>query len=234
MTDRDFLAVMDATWPAAAYQHLGPWLIRRGAGGGKRVSAASVAGDWTPQDIPQAISAMQNLGQTPLFLIRAQDNDLDLNLDKMGFQIIDPVLVYTAPTAQLADQTTPHNYPHWPPLAITREIWAVAGIGPARLDVMERAERKTAILVRRQDRVAGVAFVALAGMTAMLHALEVSPDHRRQGSAQNLLTSAAGWAQRQGADTISLVVTTANAPARALYDKLGMQVVGGYHYRQRL
>ncbi len=231
MTDSDYLAVMDATWPAATYRRLGPWRIRRGAGGGKRVSAASVAGDWTVPDIAQAVSGMQELGQSPLFLIRAQDRDLDDHLDAMGFQIIDPVLVYAAPVAHLADDAP--SYPHWPPLAITREIWAQAGIGPARLDVMARVPEKTAILVRRQDRVAGVAFVAKAGNTAMLHALEVSPPHRRQGSAQNLLTSAAGWAQRQGADTLSLVVTVANSPARALYEKLGMSVVGGYHYRQK-
>lgn len=231
MTDNDFLAAMDATWPAAEYQRHGPWLIRKGAGGGKRVSAASVAGDWTPPDIPQAISAMQELGQSPLFLIRAQDTDLDQALDAMGFEIIDPVLVYIAPVGLLADDVG--CYPHWPPLAITREIWAQAGIGPARLEVMARASEKTALLVRRQDRVAGVAFVARAGKTAMLHALEVSPDHRRQGSAQNLLTAAADWAQRQGADSLALVVTTANTPARTLYEKLGMSVVGGYHYRQK-
>jgi GNAT superfamily N-acetyltransferase len=229
MTKVDFLAVMDATWPAADYRQLGPWLIRRGAGGGKRVSAASVAGDWT--DIPQAISAMQDLGQTPLFLIRAEDTALDQTLDAMGFQIIDPVLVYAAPVALLADLTTGKTYPHWPPLAIARQIWAEAGIGPARLQVMDRAREKTAILVRHQDRVAGVAFVACAGDTAMIHALEVSPPHRRQGSAQNLLTAAAGWARDHGADTLTLVVTTANLPARALYEKLGMQAVGGYHYR---
>ena len=229
MTKDDFLAVMDATWPAADYRRIGSWLIRKGAGGGKRVSAASVAGVWS--DIPQAISAMQDLGQEPLFLIRAEDTELDQTLEAMGFQIVDPVLVYATPVALLADQATGKTYPHWPPLAIARAIWADAGIGPARLQVMERATDKTAILVRHQDRVAGIAFVARAGNTAMLHALEVSPPHRRQGSAQNLLASAADWAQRQGADTLSLVVTTANEPARALYEKLGMRVVGGYHYR---
>lgn len=224
---------MDATWPAADNLRLGPWQIRNGAGGGKRVSAATVAGDLTDNDIAQAITAMQDLAQTPLFLIRAQDTDLDQNLDALGFQIVDPVLVYAAPVALLSDQTTGKTYPHWPPLAIAREIWAKAGIGPARLDVMDRAREKTAILVRHQDRVAGVAFVAKAGGTAMLHALEVSPPHRRQGSAQKLVASAAGWAQRHGADTLSLIVTTANSPACALYKKLGMHVVDSYHYRQK-
>lgn len=233
MTDSDFLAVMDATWPAAAYQRLGPWLIRRGDGGGKRVSAASVAGDWAGADIAQAILAMQDLGQTPLFLIRAKDSGLDETLNARGFDIVDPVLVYSAPVSQMALESTGKTYPHWPPLAITREIWAEAGIGPARLQVMARAADKTAILVRHQDRPAGAVFVARAGKVAMLHALTVFPAHRRQGSAQNLMAAAAGWAQRQGADTLSLVVTTANTPARAVYEKLGMQVVGRYHYRQK-
>lgn len=234
MSKNDLLGLMDATWPAAATERLGPWLIRTGAGGGKRVSAASAAGDWTAPDIPLAIAAQQARGQTPLFLIRAQDADLDRHLDGMGFQIVDPVVAYTAPVALFLDDTAGKTYPHWPPLAIAREIWAAAGIGPARLDVMARAAEKTAILVRHQDRVTGIAFVASAGAGAMLHALEVSPPHRRQGSAQNLMIAAADWAQRQGADTLSLVVTAANLPARALYEKLGMQVVDGYHYRQKL
>ncbi|TMV56955.1 GNAT family N-acetyltransferase, partial [Thioclava sp. BHET1] len=34
-------AALDASWPAAALHHAGPWLIREGRGGGKRVSAAT-------------------------------------------------------------------------------------------------------------------------------------------------------------------------------------------------
>ena len=35
----------------------------------------------------------------------------------------------------------------------------------------------------------------------------------------------------QGATTFAVVVTEANAPARALYARLGMVVAGRYHYR---
>ena len=66
----------------------------------------------------------------------------------------------------------------------------------------------------------------------MLHAQEVAPAFRRQGSAQNILRAAAGWAQGQGADSLYLVVTVANAPARALYAGLGMVEGGRYHYRK--
>jgi ribosomal protein S18 acetylase RimI-like enzyme len=67
----------------------------------------------------------------------------------------------------------------------------------------------------------------------MLHALEVAPDLRRQGTARNILRSAATWAQDNGADTLSLVVTAANSGARTLYASLGFQAMGQYHYRQK-
>ncbi len=46
-----------------------------------------------------------------------------------------------------------------------------------------------------------------------------------------MIAAAAAWAAEQGADTVALVVTEANAPARALYSSLGMAPVGQYHYR---
>jgi ribosomal protein S18 acetylase RimI-like enzyme len=92
---------------------------------------------------------------------------------------------------------------------------------------------KTAILSRKGDRSAGVAFVARHGDEAMLHGLEVSPALRRQGLGQTLLRAAANWAADQGATRLSLVVTRQNAAARALYARLGMGVVGQYHYRMK-
>lgn len=228
--------VMAATWPAASESRLGPWTIRDGQGGGQRVSAATAEGAWSDEDIPMAEEAMARLGQGHLFLIRAQDALLDQALQARGYRIKDPVLAYAAPTGQLADPAPAGMaaFAHWPPLAICRQIWDEAGIGPARLAVMDRAAGpKCAILARSNDRPTGVAFVALHGTTAMLHALEVAPAARRQGSAHNMMRAAAVWAQQNGADTLSVVVTVANAPARALYASLKMEVVGDYHYRQK-
>jgi ribosomal protein S18 acetylase RimI-like enzyme len=65
----------------------------------------------------------------------------------------------------------------------------------------------------------------------MLHAVEVTEALRRRGAARNLTRAAAEWAGKHGADWLVLAVTEANAPARALYDGLGMAPAGGYHYR---
>lgn len=225
--------VMEATWPPAARMSCGPFVLRDGQGGGKRVSSASVQGNWTPEDLDRAEAAM---GASPLFLIRMGDEALDLALAQRGYDVIDPVIAYSAPVDALFGEGPRHmtTFPHWPPLQIAAALWGDAGIGPARLAVMQRvAGPKSVVLGRANDRAAGVAFVACHGVHAMLHALEVVPAMRRQGSAQNILRAAAGWARDQGAVSLSLVVTEANTPARTLYAAMGMVEIGRYHYRQK-
>lgn len=233
MTPEALAEAMEATWPPARVLRVGPWVLRDGQGGGQRVSAATVAGDWAEADLAEAEAGMDALGQKRLFLIRAGDEALDAALAARGYRVNDPVVAYAAPVASLAGPVSGMAaFAHWPPLAIACDLWAEGGIGPARLAVMARvAVPKVAILGRSDDKPAGVAFVACAGPVAMLHALEVRPAMRRQGAARKMLIAAAHWAQAQGAQTFALVVTEANAPARALYERLGMTTVGRYHYR---
>ena len=223
--------VMEATWPAAGRRSLGPFTLRDGAGGGKRVSAASLEGPFTETDIDAVEGAMAE----PLMLIRDGEADLDAALHARGWRVVDPVVAYAAPVASLTADLPPLSaFAHWPPLEIARSIWAEGGIGPARIAVMDRAPgAKAAILSRKGDRPAGVAFVACHRDEAMLHALEVNPTLRRQGVGQTLLHAAANWASEQGAQRLSLVVTRQNAAACALYARLGMGVVGHYHYRMK-
>jgi GNAT superfamily N-acetyltransferase len=233
MTPAALAQVMEATWPPMRAWRAGPWMLRDGAGGGKRVSAATAEGEWTPDDVPMAEAAMQGMGQKPLFLIRTGDAALDSALAARGYAIVDPVVAYAAPVAAFAKPAFMTTFPHWPPLSVAETIWAVCGTDPARIGVMHRATgAKCVILSRAADRPSGVAFVACHENIAMLHALEVLPTLRRQGSAQNILSAAAHWAAAEGADTLSVVVTVANDGARQLYKMMGMQVVGQYHYRQ--
>lgn len=223
--------VMEATWPPAGTRRLGPFTLREGAGGGKRVSAASCDGPFAEAELDAAEAAMAE----PLMLVREADAALDAALDRRGWRVIDPVVAYAAPVAALTADLPPlAAFPHWPPLEIARAIWAEGGIGPARIAVMDRVRGPKAVLLARTgDRPAGVAFVACHGSEAMLHALEVRPEQRRRGAGRTLLHAAANWAASEGATRLSLVVTRQNAAARALYDRLGMRVVGQYHYRMK-
>ena len=231
MTPELLAEVMEATWPPAGRSRLGPFTVRDGAGGGQRVSAASLDGDFIEADLDMLEAAMAE----PLVVIRAGEDALDAALDARGWRVVDPVVAYAAPVAQLtADLPGLTAFAHWPPLEIARSIWAEGGIGPARIAVMDRVTGpKAALLGRIDDRSAGVAFVGCHGAEAMVHALEVRDSHRRQGLGKNLLHAAANWAEKQGAARLSLVVTRQNTAARALYARLGMEVVGSYHYRMK-
>lgn len=219
-----------ATWPAARVWRQDGWILRDGAGGGKRVAAASAAKGARAADL----AALMPDG--PLAMLRPDQQALDAELAALGYDVVDPTLIYAAPVAGLA-QKPPHVslFDIWPPLAIMREIWAEGGIGPARLAVMDRAPHpKTAFIARLSDRAVGCGFCAIHDRIAMLHAVEIAPAHRRQGAARTMLHGAAHWAQAQGAAWVALAVTEANAPARALYEGAGMQAVTRYHYRRKL
>jgi len=235
-TEADILAVVDGTWPAARYIECGPFMVRLGHDGGQRVSAASALGPASAADIGAAERAMLALEQQRLFLISGQDRALDAALEARGYGVKDPVTMFACPVQALAarDKKGLAASRVDAPLEVMKEIWAAGGIEKGRLAVMGRAKGpKTYLLGRVDDCAAGAGFVAMHGKTAMLHALEILPDHRRKGLGLAMTAAAAAWALETGAETFSLIAVSANKAACGLYKHLGMQNVGHYHYRKK-
>lgn len=231
-TADQLFAALDATWPAAETTARAGWVLRNGAGGGKRVSAASRAA--AGAEIAEAEAAMRAMGQTPLFQVRGEEPELDAALQAAGYAVVDPVWLYAAPTGRLIDGRSEQSriYRGQFPVAAMQEIWVTGGIGARRLAVMDRAAApKSWLMTRISDRPAGVAFVSISDAVAMVHAIEVSEAFRRQGAARALISGAATFAAENGADHLALAVTKANVGANRLYQSLGMKVVAGYHYR---
>jgi GNAT superfamily N-acetyltransferase len=228
------LAAVDATWPAAETRDADGWRLRRGGGGGKRVSAASALAPGAVPDIDAAAAALSGWGQPALFRIVPGEEALDAALAACGFHVVDPVAIYCGHGEAIddgADQTA-RVIRVGTPLRIVDEIWEAGGIGPGRRAVMERPKGpKTVLMARVEDRPAGVAFVAVDGDVAMIHAIEVAPAFRRKGAGRRLMQGAARFALEHGAPWLALAVTEANEGARALYDRLGMRVAARYHYR---
>lgn len=226
------LAALDETWPAAETVERDGWRLRRGAGGGRRVSAATALSE--NADIGAAEAAMTAWGQEPLFQLRPGEDALDDALAARGYLAVDRTGIYSAPTALLLDdQPEAVRIIRGPTrIALIDEIWTKGGVGSARLAVMDRAaEPKTYIIARIGDRPAAVAFVGVAKRIAMLHAVETLAEQRRKGAARMLIAAAARFAVEEGADALTLAVTERNEAARALYLALGMTVETGYHYR---
>ncbi len=226
------MAAIDATWPPAECLEVGPWLLRRGNGGGQRVAAASTEDQ--SADFALAEQGMQAWDQTPLFRLTPDQALLDARLAEAGYAVKDPVALYAAPVASLADGSdeTVKVFRVTSPLAMVDEIWVRGGIGPGRRAVMTRPTGpRMTFLARADDRPAGAAFAAVDGDIAMIHAIEIAPEHRRKGGGTLLMRGAASFAAEHGAEWLALAVTEANAPARALYERLGIALAGSYHYR---
>lgn len=228
------MAVLEATWPPVEVVERAGWRLRRGDGGGKRVSAASIVS--SEAEIGDAAAAMTGWGQTPLFQLTPHDEPLDRTLGLAGYRIVDPTLFYVAEAGALADgaSETSRVVGGGFRIALMNEIWEAGGVDEARRRVMDRAPGpKNYLLARIGDRAAGTAFVVLdQGGIAMIHAIETLARQRRKGAARTLIAAAARFALDVGAARLALAVTEANAPARALYDALGFGVAGRYHYRQ--
>ena len=225
---------LDSTWPAASKVPAGPWMLREGRGGGKRVSAATARGDWREDDLSAAEKSMKLMGQTPLFMIRPDENALDAALAERGYTLIDPVQLWSAPIDRLTDLKLPRvtAFAILKPFAIMRNLWAAGCICCTRQRIMGRAAApKTGILGRVSDKPAGAAFCAVHGETAMVHALEIGSEHRQKGLGGWMMRCAALWAADQGATRIAVAATTENTGANALYATLKMEVAGHYHYR---
>lgn len=227
------MAAVDATWPAAEVVDIGGWRLRRGAGGGKRVSAASPLGRGGGT-VGEAEAAMRGWRQAPLFRLTPADADCDAGLASLGYGIVDPVVLYAGPVGRLAGHGSHEAAVYRAAFApaVMEEIWAAGGIGPGRLAVMGRAAGPCVrLLSRAGDTPCGAAFVGVDGEVAMIHAIEVLAAFRRRGAGRLLVEGAARFAAEAGAAWLALAVAEANSAARLLYDRLGMAEAGHYHYR---
>lgn len=231
------LAAMDATWCAAERVPLGDWVIRRGCGGGQRVSSVWAKGDPglpLAAAIDHAVQVQQGWGEPPLMQVGPGDRDLDAALAARGWTVRDPSVLMAGETRALAAHGTGGLMAVQikAPLAVLDELWEAGGIGAARRAVMARTPGpKVGLLLREDDRPAAAAFVALDGTVAMVHALVVAERFRRRGVGRAATAAAAHWAIRQGADSLGLAVTAQNAAAVALYRGMGFVERGAYHYR---
>jgi len=76
------------------------------------------------------------------------------------------------------------------------------------------------------DRVAGyVGSQSVMGEADMMN-LAVHPDYRRQGIGERLVTELVRQLSGQSVSSLTLEVRASNAPAIALYEKLGFAMVG--------
>jgi len=107
------------------------------------------------------------------------------------------------------------------------DAWTTPGVAD-ELD----PERRRALVAETDEAFLGYAVAAVAGDTADLHRVAVSPSARRQGVARALLTELREICRADGATRMLLEVSAGNEGARAFYAAEGwaeLDVRPGYY-----
>jgi len=97
--------------------------------------------------------------------------------------------------------------------------------------VLTSAEEQSFLSIRDADEVLAIARLSNAEGWAGISAVEVNPAYRRQGLGVAITAAACRKAEQRGMRHVFLQVEVDNAPARALYERLGFRLSHRYHYR---
>jgi len=197
-----------ALWPDLETEPLGDWLLRR-----SRASTARRA---------NSVLAMVPPG------VEAAYERVVAHYEALGQRPIAAVLPDSAEDALFRDHgwvLESHDHD---------TVFQLAGIAAVRrrlpTEVPEAELHVDGHLAtaRIGDVASGVA--AVDGDWAGFRTIEVAPDRRREGLGLAVMSALVGWAAEQGAMTAYLQVLGDNAPALALYERLGFVEHHRYRY----
>ena len=238
-------AVGFRAWPASTVQYDGSWQVRLTAGHpSNRLNSIVPLDPSDRRDIEirlekasrkfEAYGRAAVLRQTPL----ASPLLIDL-VQARGWTRFDETIVMTC---DLAHAELPDTLDHLPTHDIGRFVDAnlatdgvSAKLKPALAEIISAIKPATGLFLIEDPHEGPIATVLcvqdndLAGIMS----LSVAQAHRRRGLGLEILTSALRWARMRTARTAWLQVKASNAPALALYDRLGFREAYRYCYWRR-
>lgn len=227
-------------WPALRQLLLDGWLLRFAGGFTKR---ANCIAPLYPSEQPLAgkvrycenLYARERLQTVFRLSSISADQQLDAYLDHRGYQRADPTEVLVLPNAAGTPQYNPAirlcNREHW--LTAYAELTRLpVAAQPLHSAILKAVQTECAYALLERDGV-----VVACGLGVMeqeligLFDVFTHPDHRGTGCAHRLVTQLIAWGASRGATTAYLQVSADNAPARALYSRLGFSRCHQYWYR---
>ncbi len=224
------------------------WLLRFSPGKAKRARCVNALADGRLPVADKLALARAVLAEAGLpFFVRitpfSQPAGLDALLAGQGMTVLDDTRVMVL--AALADH-------HWVDVALPAD-WRLARfghddyaqlVGRWRESPPQQQRAHAQRLAQSPVPYAGYglyaadeadpvacAQVAREGALVGLYDVFTAPQRRNQGLSRRLCALLLGLARREGARTAYLQVDAANAPARAVYARLGFVDGYGYHYR---
>jgi ribosomal protein S18 acetylase RimI-like enzyme len=226
------------TWRGLDEERHGDWLLRAGAGFSGRANSVLVVGD-PPEPLPDAVSTVSRWyaarGLVPRAQLPGPPGAADAAFAAAGWVRGEDVLVLTAPLTSwpapdVAVQLSPAPDDAW--LAGYR--YRGAPLPPQARSVLTRAECPVFASVRPAPEPAPPAAVARGAVAdgwLVISAVTVAEEFRRRGLARAVMAALAAAGRERGAHSCLLQVSDDNAPALALYARMGFTEHHRYHYR---
>ena len=110
-------------------------------------------------------------------------------------------------------------------MLIERDVFGSTAWSPAQFWSELAQEDRTYVVVREGDRIAGYAGLMCRPPTADVQTIAVAAPYRRRGFARDLLDHLLGVADDSGCTEVMLEVRADGAPAIALYESEGFEVI---------
>ncbi|MDB5401400.1 MAG: N-acetyltransferase [Rhodopila sp.] len=216
-------------WPALNTAVIDGWLWRCSGGGSQRANSVSTI-DFTGADPEAAIAQVElryhALGEAARFHTFDETSPPGLAdiLRKRGYQPTEPTTtmfkrIEAAEPAPTEVEARDHAWSEWRAVylnEITENRRAVNTL------ILDRIPGLSCFFgCRRSNEMVATALCVVSFGCAVIECVATRSDARRRGAAQSVLAALERWAGQQSADLLGLQVATGNAPAVALYQRLG-------------
>jgi len=227
------------SWRGLEQQRHGDWVLRAGGGFTGRANSVLVVGD-PPEALPEAVATVTDWYARRGLRPRAQvpmpgAGPADAAFDAAGWTRDEDTLVLTAELTGWAPPRIPVDLAPVPDAAwLTGYRYRGTPLPAVAYDVLVNADEPVFAAIRCDPPPAPLAAVArgvLVDGWLCVTAVTVDERYRRLGLATAAMAGLGAWARDRGAHSCLLQVAGANAPALALYDRLGFAEHHRYHYR---
>jgi hypothetical protein len=228
-------------WPAHQQMLYDGWLLRFADGYTKRANSVNPIYQ-SMMNLDEKIYSCERIygqkGLPPVFRLTplAQAN-LDQALAARGYQKFHPTRVLTAPLEALDPPAVPRTLLRELPLEQWMGVFSeISGSlvekQPAHIEILRNIINPTfTAALELSGKWVACGLGVLEREWFGLFDIITHPDYRRQGLGTQLIAWMLNWASSQGAQKSYLQVMENNAPALALYAKLGYADTFGYWYR---
>ena len=227
------------TWRGLEEERHGDWLLRAGGGFTGRANSVLVVGD-PPEDLAAAVATVTHWYTERGIRPRAQvpmpgSEDADAALEAAGWARDDDNLVLTTGISGWAEPRVRVDLAPAPDEAwLTGYRYRGTPLPQVARAVLLAADEPVFASVRLDPEPAPLAAVARGVVVdgwLCVTAVTVDDRYRRRGLATAVMAALGAWARERGGHSCVLQVAGSNAPALALYDRLGFTEHHRYHYR---